>query len=118
MRVSEDDLKSLKNLSESMVDANFNGHVSSRASAYLAIETIHQLNKNTRNNILFTLLGATLGFLGSIGNTLISQNNDRKEVQEEFQQLNKQLLEVKKKLSSFQTYYSKRDSLQIFSKKE
>ena len=118
MRVSKEDLKSLKSLSETVIDTNFNEHVSSRASAYLAIETIHQLNKNTRNNILFTLLGATLGFLGSIGNTLISQSNNQKEVQEEFQQLNKQLLEVKKQLSNYQMYHSKRDSLKISSKKE
>lgn len=118
MRVSEEDLKSLKSLSETMMDANFNEHVSSRASAYLAIETIHQLNINTRNNILFTLLGATLGFLGSIGNTLISNNNNEIESKEEFQQLNKQLLEVKKQLSNYQMYYSKKDSLQISSKKE
>ena len=111
MSVSKEDLDYLKSLSETMSGESINENVSSRASAYLAIETIHQIKNNTKNNVLFVILGAVLGFLGSIGNTLISQNSDRKEVQEEFQQLNKQLLEVKMKLENYQMYHSKKDSL-------
>ena len=118
MRVSKKDLEDLKRLSETMLDGTFSENVSSRASAYLAVESIHQIKNNTKNNILFVILGAVLGFLGSIGNTLISQNDDQKEVREELQQLNKQLLEVKMKLANYQTYHSKKDSLQISSKKE
>lgn len=114
MRVSKKDLENLKGMSETLSGETINENISSRASVYLAIETIHQMNRNTRNNILFTILGAVLGFLSSLGNTLISEDHTK----EEIKQLNKQLLEVKTQLSNYQKYHPKKDSLQISSKKE
>ena len=58
MRVSKKDLEDLKRLSETMLDGTFSENVSSRASAYLAVESIHQIKNNTKNNILFVILGA------------------------------------------------------------
>jgi hypothetical protein len=118
MKISNKELQELKNYAENVhTDFDLNS-ATARSSAYLTIETIHQLNKNTRNNILFTLLGATLGFLGSVGNTFILKDNDQKEVQEELQQLQNQLTLIEQKLSHYQMYYPKKDSLQISSKKE
>jgi hypothetical protein len=114
MRVSKEDLKSLKSLSESVTSSAITEQVNSMASAYVAIETVKQLKSTTRNNLIFTILGCFLGFMSSLSVSLITEKKSK----EEFQQLNKQLLEVKKQLSNYQMYYSKKDSLQISSKKE
>ena len=110
MRVSEQDLIKLKNLSEESLYSDSTQATSSRASAYLAIETINQLKVNTRNNILFTLLGAVLGFIGSLSTNLINEEKKEKELLE----LSNQLLEIKKQLDTYQKYHSKKDSEKTF----
>ncbi|MDO8316264.1 MAG: hypothetical protein Q7T12_01945 [Flavobacterium sp.] len=113
MQVSDEDLQKLKSSADSAYHEFELSSISVRSSAYLAVETIKQLRVTTRNNILFTLLGGLLGFISSISVSLITQNQSK----EELKQLHKQLLEVERKLDNFQTYRSKKDSLQIFSKK-
>ena len=113
MGVSDEDLQKLKSNADSAYHDFDLSSVGARSSAYLAIETIKQLKVTTRNNVLFTLLGGLLGFISSISVSLITQNQSK----EELKQLHKQLLEVEKKLDNFQRYRSKKDSLQIFSKK-
>ena len=112
-KVSKDDLDSLKSMSENAQQDWQHQNVASRSSAYLSIETINQLKKNTVNNIMFTILGTTLGFLSSFTVAKLTQSK----LEEDLQQLSRQVREVKLQINHFQKYQSKKDSLQTSSKK-
>jgi hypothetical protein len=113
VKITDEDLEILKNSVEGVAFEESRKIAETKASAYVAIETINQLRNNTKNNLMFTILGGFLGFISSLTIMVITQNYQKEETKE----LNKQLLEVKKQLSDFQMYYSKKDSLQISSKK-
>lgn len=117
MRISDEDIQKLKVLSESIADTNnISEHTSARATTYLAIESINQIRKNTRNSIILIFIGGILGFISSLTIVLITQDSQKKELKE----LHNQLLEVKTQLTTYHQMYHvpKKDSLQISSKKE
>ena len=107
MPITKNELSALKSASEEVhSDLTYN-NVSARASAYLAIETINQLKVNTRNNILFTLLGAFLGFISSYSVTLVTQESTKQDLQ----LLKKKLDDIQLQINHSQKYQSKKDSL-------
>ena len=112
-KVSDKDLDKLKDLADNAIQDWEFKNISARSSEYLSIETIKKLNLNTRNNILFTLLGGFLGFLSSITVAYYTKVG----TEQDLQQLKKQLHELSLQQNDFQKYFAKKDSSQIFSKK-
>lgn len=108
MKITDKELKELKNYAENVhTDFDLNSAIA-RSSAYTAIETVNQLRVSTRNNILFTLLGGLISFMVVISSDLIRAKESKKELEE----LNIQLLEMKTQLTNFQKHHSKKYSLQ------
>ncbi|MNT92580.1 hypothetical protein D3C72_2338900 [compost metagenome] len=79
----------------------------------MSIETIQQLKTATKNNIMFTILGAVLGFISSISVAIYTRSGIEKDLQE----LHTQMHELKSQIEHSHTYQSKKDSLKTYSNK-
>lgn len=112
-KISQQDLESLKSLAENAQQDWEYTNVNARSSAYMSIETIRQLKTATKNNIMFTILGAVLGFISSISVAIYTKSDIDKDLQE----LHTQMRELKVQVAHFHTYQSKKDSLKTSSKK-
>lgn len=106
MKISKKDIQNLKSLADG-VDPDFAPVVGSRATTYLAIESMNQIRNTMRNNIIFIILGALLGATPSIIESMKEEPNLEKEIL----QLHKQLHDIKLQINHFQKNGSKKDSL-------
>lgn len=114
MKVTKEDLSKLKEDAENPFVVNTFETVETRASAYLAIESIYQLRNNLRNSVIILILGIILGFLPSY----VTENSKQKDEEKEIKNLQLQVSKLQDQLIRFDKYLSKKDYEQTSSKKK
>lgn len=113
MKITDKELEDLKRYAECPISEFELNNATARSSAYLAIETIHQLRNTMRNNIIILVLGMVLGFLPNY----IIEHNKQKDEDKEIKNLQQQVQKLQDLIIHSDKYRSKKDSEQTFSKK-
>ena len=113
MKITNEDLSKLKIDSENHFIENTFATVETRASAYLAIESIHQLRNSVKNSIIVLVCGFILGLLPNY----IIVNNREQESHKEIKNLQQQVKKLQDLILHSDKCHSKKYSEQTSSKK-
>ncbi len=106
MKITDKELEDLKRYAECPISEFELNNATARSSAYLAIETIHQLRNSLRNSIIMIVLGVILGFLPNY----IIEYNKQKDEDKAIQDLQQQVQKLQDLILHSDKYRSKKRS--------
>lgn len=109
MKITKHDIAKLKSFADE-VDPMLTNIAKDRAAAYLAIESMEQIRNNTRNNIIFIILGGLIGFFPAF----YQSRYESKKVMDRVENVRKEMLDIKNQINGYQTHQFKKDTLKSF----